>query len=248
MGEEGRGKIGISSFALHLLAMALMLCDHLWASVVPIDALTWLGRIAFPIFAFMIAEGYRHTKNLKKYLLRLLGCALIAEIPFNLFYSGRWLYPFHQNVLWTFLLSLLCIHAIERVRQRGTWWLTLLTAIGVSLGGYLLGFLTMIDYYGYGVLTVIGFYLLRGRRWYCLLGQTVILWWINCELMGGLTVPITLAGHALEIPQQGMALWAMVPILLYNGKRGPHNRLIQYSFYLFYPLHLLLLVILSHLP
>lgn len=238
-------KIGINSFVLHLLAMALMLCDHLWASLVPIDILTWLGRIAFPLFAFMIVQGYSHTKSLKKYLLRLLLCALITEIPFNLFCSGQWFYPIHQNVLWTFLLSLLCIHAIEKVRGRGKWWLTILVAIAVGTGGYLLGFVAMTDYYGYGVLTVIGLYLFRGRRWYCLLGQTAVLWWINCGMMGGLTVPVTVAGQTVEIPQQGMAMLAMIPIMLYNGKQGPHNRWIQYAFYLFYPVHLLLLAILS---
>lgn len=247
MERSDERRMGISSFVLHLLAMAFMLCDHLWASVLPIDLLTWLGRIAFPLFAFMIAEGYSHTKNLKKYLLRLLIAALITEIPFDLFCSGRWFYPFHQNVLWTFLLSLLCIHTIEKVRSRGRHWLTVLVALTVAVAGYLLGFVTMIDYYGYGVLTVIGFYLLRGRRWYCLLGQAVLLWWINCEMMGGLTVPVLLAGYQIDIPQQGMALLAMIPILLYNGEQGPHNRVIKYSYYLFYPVHLLLLVIVSHI-
>ena len=247
MSERMRSRWGISSFALHLLAMGLMLCDHLWASVLPIDALTWLGRIAFPLFAYMLAEGYYYTRDFKKYLLRLLVCALMTEIPFDLFYSGEWFYPFHQNVLWTFLLALLCLRVIDLIRRRMKWWFALPLAAVAVLVGYLLGFAFMVDYYGYGVLTVIGFYWLRGRRWYHLLGQWILLWWINCEMMGGLTVPITIAGHTAEIPQQGMALWAMIPILLYNGKQGPRNRYIQAMFYLFYPIHLLVLVLLSHL-
>ena len=244
--ENEKGRFGLNSFALHMLAMALMLCDHLWASILSVNALTWLGRIAFPLFAYMIAEGYRHTGNFKKYLLRLLICALISEIPFNLFYSGSWIYPFHQNVLWTFLLALVGIHLIEKVRGRGKIWLTLLTAAGVSILGYLVGFVLMLDYYGFGVLTVIGFYLLRGRRWYCLLAQAAMLWWINIEMMGGLSVHLEIAGRIFEIPQQGMAIFAMVPILLYNGKQGPHNRTTRHAFYLFYPVHMLILVILSH--
>lgn len=247
MSVPQKTNLGVNSFVLHLIAMFLMLCDHLWASFVPIDLLTWLGRIAFPLFAFMIAEGYAHTKNLKKYLLRLLFCALLSEIPFDLFCSGSWFYPFHQNVLWTFLLALLGIHVIELIRKRKKWWLTILVAGGVILAAYLLGFIAMTDYYGYGVLTVIGFYFLRGRKWYCLLGQAALLWWINWEMMGGLTVPIVLADHTFEIPQQGMALLAMIPILLYNGKQGPHNRVIKYIFYLFYPVHLLVLMILSRI-
>ena len=103
-------KLQISSAGLHILAMGFMVCDHVWAMLFPAaEWLTCVGRMAFPIFAFMIAEGYRHTRNLKRYLLRMLIGALLAEIPFDLMYSGGVFYPFHQNVLWTFLLSLLLI-------------------------------------------------------------------------------------------------------------------------------------------
>lgn len=64
---------GISSFTLHILAMIFMLCDHLWATLFPAaELLNCIGRLAFPIFAFMIAEGDSHTSNVKKYVLRLL--------------------------------------------------------------------------------------------------------------------------------------------------------------------------------
>lgn len=89
-----------TSFSLHLIAMFTMLCDHLWGTVIPgNDWLTCIGRISFPIFAFMIVEGYFHTKNLKKYVLRLLFFAVISEIPFNLAVGSRLFYPIHQNVL-----------------------------------------------------------------------------------------------------------------------------------------------------
>ena len=66
---QRRLKMETTAMVLHLLAMAFMLCDHLWGTVVPRnDWLTCIGRIAFPIFAFLIVEGYFHTKNLKKYI------------------------------------------------------------------------------------------------------------------------------------------------------------------------------------
>ena len=63
---------GISSFTLHILAMTLMLCDHLWATLFPAQEwLTCIGRMAFPIFAFMIAEGYSHTSNVRNYIFKI---------------------------------------------------------------------------------------------------------------------------------------------------------------------------------
>ena len=100
-------RIETTSFSLHIMAMLFMLCDHLWGTIISgNDWLTCVGRLAFPIYAFMIAEGYFHTKDLKKYVKRLLLFAVISEIPFNLMTGSRLFYPIHQNVLWTFLISL----------------------------------------------------------------------------------------------------------------------------------------------
>lgn len=94
---------GFSFCSLHLLAMALMLCDHLWATLFPAQEwLTCLGRMAFPIFAFLIAEGYCHTTDIRKYLGRIFLFAVLSEVPFNLLYASSVIYPFHQNVLWSF--------------------------------------------------------------------------------------------------------------------------------------------------
>ena len=76
---QRRLKMETTTMVLHLLAMAFMLCDHLWGTVVPgNDWLTCIGRIAFPIFAFLIVEGYFHTKNLKKYIGRMLLFAVLG--------------------------------------------------------------------------------------------------------------------------------------------------------------------------
>jgi hypothetical protein len=232
---------GLNSFVLHLLAMALMLADHLWAIGVPSDLLTWLGRLAFPLFAFMLVEGYFHTRNLKKYIRRLLITAVITELPFNLLCSGGLFYPLHQNVIWSFLISLLCIRLIERARRRGKLWLSVLVSAAVSLMGFLLGMITMVDYYGYGILITLVFYFLHGRKWYHFVGQAVLLWYITWEMMGGLVVPMEIGSWKFELSQQGMSVLALIPIWLYNGQQGPYNRWIRYFYYAFYPLHMLIL-------
>ena len=108
----------INSNALKILAMAFMLLDHLWATIIPDNQwMTCVGRLAFPIFAFMITEGYAHTSDFKKYAKRLFLFGLISEIPFNLMSSGSFVYPFHQNVMFTLLLGLLSIREIDRIKQ-----------------------------------------------------------------------------------------------------------------------------------
>ena len=124
--------IDLSAAALHIIAMALMLMDHLWVTLLPAqDWLTCAGRLAFPIFAFMTVEGYFHTRNLKRYALRLLLFALLSEVPFDLMYGGTWFYPVHQNVIWTLLLGLLGVHLMETVRKKQKLWV----AAGVRRSG-----------------------------------------------------------------------------------------------------------------
>ncbi len=109
----------IDSFTLKLLAMALMLCDHMWATIIPGNLwLTCLGRLAFPIFAYQIVEGFFCTRSFRRYWGRLFLFALLSEVPFNLMYGGSPVYPFHQNVLFTFCLALLLVRLLEKVRER----------------------------------------------------------------------------------------------------------------------------------
>ena len=152
----------LSTAALHILAMAFMLSDHLWATLfLSQEWMTAVGRLAFPIFAFLAVEGYFHTHSFRRYALRMLLFAVLSEVPFDLMYSGTPFYPVHQNVIWTLLLGLLGIRAMEAVRARGKRWLFLLTCVGVTALGGVLGTLCMVDYYGAGVLTVFVFYFFR---------------------------------------------------------------------------------------
>lgn len=237
-----RNRQKLSSEALHALAMGLMLCDHMWATLFPAaEWMTCIGRLAFPIFAFMCAEGYTRTHNVRRYMLRLLIAAVISEIPFNLMCAGSVLYPYHQNVLWTLLLGLALLYLIDRTRERlkGTA-ATALCALLVLLC-FMLGYAAMLDYYGAGVLTVLlfRFFPCRGlKNFFCQLAGMYV---INVSLLGGYYYETALFGFRLELVQQGFALLALLPIWLYSGKRNTDDRFFKYFCYAFYPGHMLLL-------
>lgn len=219
--------IDLSAAALHIIAMALMLMDHLWATLLPAqDWLTCAGRLAFPIFAFMTVEGYFHTRNLKRYVLRLLLFALLSEVPFDLMYGGTWFYPVHQNVIWTLLLGLLGVHLMETVRKKQKLWVSLPVCAAVAAAGALLGTLGMTDYYGAGVLTVFAFYIFRGRKWWCLLGQVLTLYWINVVLLGGLMyTPSGCSAWSLSCVSRGLHCWRWCPSgCIAGGRAATANR------------------------
>lgn len=237
-----------TSMSLRVMAMVFMLCDHLWATIVPgNDWLTCIGRLTYPIFAFLLVEGYFHTRNFKKYMQRMLIFAVLSEIPFNLVCSSSLIYPIHQNVLWTFLISLLMIHMNERAKESGELWRRLVTApLSVALGG-LLGLITFCDYNHAGVFMVLTFYFFRGRNWWNYLLQLLAMYYINVEILAGISYQIQLFGDTVFFPRQALALLALIPIWLYRGKQGPHNKALQYMYYAFYPAHLLILGLLKAL-
>lgn len=242
---ERKLKIETTSASLHIMAMAFMLCDHLWGTVVPgNDWLTCIGRLAFPIFAFLLVEGYFHTRNLKKYVLRLLVFAVLSEVPFNLAMGSRVFYPVHQNVLWSFLISIGLIHRNEKAKHA---WVKIVVGIASVLIGYIAGLLTMVDFYHAGILTVLVFYFFRQRKWWSFVGQLVCLWYINTEMLGGFAYEIQLGGETHFFLRQSLALFALIPIWLYRGRQGHHSKVFQYVCYGFYPAHLLILGLLKFL-
>ena len=247
---EKKLRLQTTSMMLHVMAMVFMLCDHLWGTVISGNEwLTCIGRLTFPIFAFMIVKGYFHTKSLKKYVLRLLIFAVISEIPFNLAIGSRLFYPMHQNVLWSFLISIGLIYFNELVKKikRNKLRIIIGIIVGASsvLVGALVGFITFVDYNAAGILTVLAFYFFRGRKWWCYIGQFACLWYINLEILGGLEYVFPLFGREFSIAQQSFALLALIPIWLYRGKQGYHSKWLQYFYYAFYPAHLLILGIIK---
>ena len=230
--------ISLSASSLRVMALTFMLMDHLWATVVPGNIwLHYLGRLAFPIFAFQTAEGYRHTKDFKRYCKRLLVFGLISEIPFNLMLTGSPIFPFHQNVMFTLLFGLLACREMDGLLEN-PFGKNLLARCG-KLSLIFLGSVVLFPDYGLlGVFTVLTFHLIRGIPGAWLVQLTMM---IAIHVFGFEGQVIPLFGGALEIPIQGLAVLALVPIWLYNGEKGTGGKWLQYGSYLFYPGHMLLL-------
>ena len=224
---------GLDGGALKCIAAALMLTDHVGAILLPeVPVLRCVGRLAFPIFAFFIAEGYAHTRDFGRYFRRLAILAVVSEIPFNL-ENGAVFDLTRQNVLFTFCLALLTLRGLEalgRERGFGRW-----AGCGLVLAaGFAAGELLRTDYGGWGVVTVALLYLCRDGR-YAKLWLLLAMAAVNGLGMGSLTMPF----FGGEIPIQIFAVAALPMIWLYNGQAGPKG--LRRAFYVFYPAHLLVL-------
>lgn len=224
---------GLDGGTLKGIAAALMLTDHVGAILLPeVLALRCVGRLAFPIFAFFIAEGYAHTRDFGRYFRRLAILAVVSEIPFNL-ENGAVFDLTRQNVLFTFCLALLTLRGLEalgRERGFGRW-----AGCGLVLAaGFAAGELLRTDYGGWGVVTVALLYLCRSGK-YAKLWLLLAMAAVNGLGMGSLTMTV----FGGEIPIQIFAVAALPVIWLYNGQAGPKG--LRRTFYVFYPAHLLVL-------
>ena len=208
---------------LKIIALVAMTCDHVGLQLFPrVAALRIIGRLALPIFAYMIAEGCRYTRDRKKYLLRLAALAAVCQVVY--FVAMRSLY---QCIMVTFSLSVCLIWLIERaLEEKGILWKAL-AALGAATGyllceilpGLLPGTDFAIDYGFCGVmLPVLAYFGGNLRQKVLLMGAGLVLLALD---FGGI---------------QWWAITALPLLALYNGKRG--KRRIGTFFYLYYPLHL----------
>lgn len=226
----------LNGFHLKLIAICTMLIDHMGYTLFP--GVMWLrcvGRVAFPIFCFLIAEGCVYTHDRKKYALRLLLFALISEIPFNLMNSGMIWDPYDQNVLWTLLLGALVCWLMDWALKKCTPLSFVLTGAAMVAAYWLLeAFRT--DYGGWGMLLVAAFYGVHrapSGAVVKMIAQAFGLAFFSLGVMGGYL---------------SIELWSLVslaPIWLYNGQRGFSHKAVQYGFYAFYPVHILILSLIA---
>lgn len=222
-------KKGLSGNALKMIAIITMMIDHIGAAVIEngilrLPELTsfdvimqserlmfwWqtdmilrmIGRIAFPIFCFLMVEGFVHTRDVKKYGLRLLAFCFISEIPFDLAFWNSWFEPQHQNVYFTLFLGLIAMIGVKRYRE-SIWKQMLIVLVCAGSATFL-----KTDYGSFGVFLIVLLYWLRGnKKMQTILGAISVAW--------ELTAPL-----------------AFIPLWMYNGERGKWNvKYLFYVFY-----------------
>lgn len=198
-----------------------------------------VGRIAFPIFAFLVFEGFMHTSNYKRYLIRLGLCALIAEIPFNLIVTNAAplygldnvttsiFYPQYQNTVFTLFLALLMLYGMKHFEAVDAditpkvalkQWLGQLLCV---LAACVLSVVARFDYSYIGILFIAVLYFFRTNK--------------KMQIVFGCIVFLS---------TNIAALLAFVPIAMYNGHLI-RSKKFKYFFYIFYPAHLLVLYLIS---
>lgn len=211
----------LNSTQLKWIAMISMTFDHVGMAVFPQYILfRIIGRLAFPIFCFLLVNGYYHTHDYSKYVLRLFTFALISEIPFDLFVYGRLFDTAGQNIFFTLFIGLIMIKCIEFIRLFRNIEFKLLSLIAeglIVITACLTAFTIRSDYSFCGILIIYWFYLYRSNKFMLVLFQA----FTNMKLLGGI---------------QGFAVFSLVPIFMYNGKKGWNK--MKYLFYAFYPIHL----------
>ncbi len=245
MGADYSKKIQVTGATLKIIALITMLVDHTAAVLIgqisgPTDiywAMRLIGRMAFPIYCFLLVEGACHTRNQYMYALRLLLFAFISEIPFDLALRGKAIDNSYNNVFFTLLIGLLSIIVIgdirklgERAKKKSTpmWFLVtfgkyLATAAVIMAAMLVSEFVIRSDYGAAGVACIVTMYLLWNHKEAAFLAGVLIL--------GLLTSDMELA-----------ALLMLIPVHFYKGERG-HQ--IKYLFYGFYPVHLMVLYLIG---
>ena len=216
----------LSGNALKLIAAAAMFIDHGALMFFPgNDFLRILGRLAFPIFAFMIAEGSKYTRNKARYFGQLFALAVACQIVYFLVDGSLYL-----SVLFTFSLALLMIFALQACKEKPTAFRILVFVLSVA-SVWVVNRLVTVDYGFWGCMVPL-FAAIPHKTSYDSIPVSILCLGIGLWILG--------------VALGGIQLWALaaLPLLmLYSGQRGKWK--MKYFFYVFYPAHLALLQVLA---
>ncbi|MBQ6846548.1 MAG: hypothetical protein IJO61_05395 [Oscillospiraceae bacterium] len=239
--------VSLSMFALKIIAVVAMLSSHIvivFRDKFSQDTALWMyyiGRLAFPIFAFTIANGWHRTHNKLFYILRILAMAVVSQIPFTLsLYSASFdnfksfFISSPLNIGFTFLLAMLSLWIFDLLRKMS--FPKVLSAVCAFIPAFLFETLTPfhVDYGYFGVLLILVMYITMGDDSLMLL-SSVAVFAAMCATFGDLVMTVRLDVFLCYIA-------SAVLLMFYNGRMGAKSK---YAFYIFYPAHLLVLYLLN---
>jgi hypothetical protein len=227
----------MTAFTLKIIALTAVLFDHLWV-VFPDVFPFWfrgIGRLAWPIFAFLLAEGFRHTKAPEKFLMRLLAFALISEIPYDLVFGNEINFFANTNIFYTLFLGGTAICLYERMKEKRNWQ-TMAVIAGV-LPAVILAQILTTDYGSMGVLFIFAMYAIKPK--------TTRLIAFGAFALSQFLPLVAAYFLGIEIPSKYLLIipftLAVIPLIaMYNGKRGKQAK---WLFYFAYPAHLAVLAV-----
>lgn len=222
----------MSSFLLKIIACITMFTDHVGYLIFhgKLSFMNYIGRIAFPIFAYQISEGYLHTKNLKKYLLRLLIFAIISQYPYMLFHNLI-SSSFALNIFFTLLLGLICIIIYDKLSNK---FISLILCTEIAF----IAELIHCDYGFWGIAVVLFFYIFKDKK---------MLMNLSFILLVCIKYFYRFYIYGFSFKTLWLFIGTLSPLIfinLYNKKQG---RKIKYFLYIFYPVHLLLIYLIWNL-
>jgi len=194
-----------------------------------------IGRVAFPIFAWGIANGYRHTSNVKKYLSRLLILAIVSQIPYSIIFGTLYGIPWRMNIFVTLAMGLVMMLMYDRLRgDRLLQRMSLLLMI-------VFGLLIPTGYGLYGLLMIFVFNITYGKTEAMILWQSVLtIAVVYLTQHYAYLLPIDMIRYlALPSTTQYWSLAALPLLALYSNKKGYNKH--KWWFYWFYPVHLVTL-------
>lgn len=221
---------------LKIIAVVSMLIDHIGCYLLDNNIVfRVLGRLAFPIFAFFIAEGMRYTRNRKKYILLIFLFACVSQIPYILLKGG-----FKLNTMFTFLISIIIILLIEKLLNKNniqsavkSIFLILLIAL-ILLACMICDLFAIIDYSTLGILMVLCFYFFKSPLRHIFAIFLTILMVVKS---------VIISGFAFSTIYQIFGIISILLLFLYNNQKGRLN--LKYLFYVFYPTHFAVIWVLT---
>ena len=248
-------KCEVTGTELKIIAVISMVIDHIGAGLIEVwlkmngdfypnqdfvyslyrldIVLRYIGRLAFPIYCYLLVEGFVHTKNIRNYALRLLIIAIISEVPFDYLFANSYFYWEHNNVLWELLLGLITLYIYSYINKKVyniyiryiLWFIVLMCSM--ALAHY-----THLDYSEAGICCISAIYFSYGLS--------------RASRISGLATGIlilTLLSSTMEVS----AFATLVPMYFYKGRRGKDGKVLKTMFYLVYPTHIILLGIIAYI-